>query len=82
MSEVINMYEKYGDIINIRSNAEHIFDNIPKDVKEVTIDFKNINFMGRSFTQEYYRQIKQKNLKVNEINKNEDIDAMIKAVFK
>ncbi|MBE6494243.1 MAG: arginase family protein [Methanosphaera stadtmanae] len=78
----INMYEKYDDIINIRSKAENIFDNIPKNTTEVCIDFKNIAFMGRSFTQEYYRQIKDKNIKVIEINKNKDIDAMIKAVFK
>lgn len=78
----IKMHEKYGDIINIRSKAEHIFDNIPKNTKEVIIDFENIVFMGRSFTQEYYRQIKDKNIKVIEINKNNDIDAMIKAVFK
>lgn len=82
MQYSIKLYEKFGKILNIRSSAEDIFIDIPADVDEIIIDFDKIEFIGRSFAQEYYRQLKNyDNFKISEINKCEDVAKMIKVVF-
>lgn len=78
----IKMFEKYGGVINIRSKAETVFDEVPSGATEIIVDFDNVEFIGRSFTQEYRRRKEKINIPVTEINMNDIVSEMIKVVFK
>ena len=81
-TKTINMYERYGDIIGLRYLAESIFDNIGDNIDEIVVDFDKVEFIGRSFTQEYIRQKKKQNAKIIEINASSYITNMIDWVVK
>ena len=49
----------FGEVLLIRSMAENIFNDMDEDVDKIIVDFEGVEFMGRSFTQEYYRQRKK-----------------------
>ena len=79
--KTINVFEKYGGIIGMRYFAESIFDDVGDDVDKVIVDFDNVEFIGRSFTQEYVRQKKKQNAEIIEANANEFIIKMIEWVM-
>ncbi len=81
-TKTINMYERYGDIIGLRYLAESIFDNIGDNIDEIVVDFDKVEFIGRSFKQEYIRQKKKQNAKIIEINASSSITNMINWVVK
>ena len=57
MSELkIILEDEIGRDLGQRSKIEEIFTNISPNVTKVIMDFKNIEFMGRSFAQEYLNQ--------------------------
>lgn len=68
-------------MIWIRSRAEDIFKGINENVDKIIVDFKDVKFMDRAFTHEYYRQRKT-GCGIIEINKNYDIEKMIEIVIK
>ena len=54
MSELKIILEKeIGRDLGQRSKIEEIFNNIDSDITKVIMDFTNIEFIGRSFAQEY-----------------------------
>ena len=57
-------------MIWIRSRAEDIFKGINENVDKIIVDFKDVKFMDRAFTHEYYRQRKKQTAEIVEINKS------------
>lgn len=69
-------------MIWIRSRAEDIFKGINENVDKIIVDFKDVKFMDRAFTHEYYRQRKKQTAEIVEINKKYDVEKMIEIVIK
>ena len=82
VSKTINMYKEYGSIIGLRYLAESIFEDIDDNTDEIIVDFDKVEFIGRSFTQEYIRQKKKQNAKIIEVNRCNDIIQMFDWVIK
>ena len=61
--------------------AKKIF-NIISDYDKVTLNFENIEFMSRSFAQEYVYQRYYSKIEIIEINKNDFVDGLLKAIEK
>ncbi len=66
-TKTINIFSKYGNIIGIRRLAESIFDDIDEANTEIIVDFDKVEFIGRSFTQEYIRQKKSRLLRLKKL---------------
>ena len=78
----INIFEEYGKIIGIRRLAESIFQDVDEDTDEIIVDFDKVEFIGRSFTQEYIRQKKKQTAKITEINLSDNNTKMIEWVLR
>ena len=54
MSEIEILLEKEIDSdLGSRNKIETLFKSIPDNISKVVMNFKGVNFMGRSFAQEY-----------------------------
>ncbi|KZX17292.1 hypothetical protein [Methanobrevibacter filiformis] len=77
---------KLADTINsnlgMRFAAEDLFNNLINDAPEIVMNFENVNFMSRSFAQEYVYQ-KEKNNSITIIEKNmpQNVKEMINIVI-
>jgi len=81
-TKTINIFSKYGNIIGIRRLAESIFDDIDEANTEIIVDFDKVEFIGRSFTQEYIRQKKKQTATVKEVNLSDDNQKMMDWVIR
>ena len=59
--------------------AKKIFQEIPNE-SEVILNFRNIEFMSRSFAQEYVFQTHNANCKITETNMIKSIEQLLKIV--
>jgi hypothetical protein len=83
MSELkIILEDEIGRDLGQRSKIEEIFTNISPNVTKVIMDFKNIEFMGRSFAQEYLKQKHFASFEVIEENVPEDVEKMFDMILK
>ena len=83
MSELkIILEDEIGRDLGQRSKIEEIFTNISPNVTKVIMDFKNIEFMGRSFAQEYLNQKHFASFEVIEENIPEDVEKMFDIILK
>ena len=65
----------------LRNNADILFDSIEKSKeKKVVLDFKDIQFMSRSFAQQYLLRKKRCDKEIKEINIKEDVANMFEIV--
>ena len=65
----------------LRSNADMLFDSIDKSKeKKIILDFRDIQFMSRSFAQQYLLRKKKSNKEVEERNIEENITTMFEIV--
>ena len=76
---------KIRDAINrnlgMRVSAQKFFNELNNvSAKVVIINFENVEFMSRSFAQEYVQQKKRINKVIKEINRPEEVVNMFKAV--
>ncbi|WP_458406027.1 hypothetical protein [Methanobrevibacter sp.] len=77
----INISEKIHPNLGMNQAAEELFDEINKEnCEEILIDFSNVIFMSRSFTQEYLFQKLTSNKKIIELNVPKDIQKMFDVV--
>ncbi len=81
----INVKDILGSTLNAREALYEIFKGIDfNNIKAVHIDFTGVEFMSRSFADEFfkYRQTleSEKNIKFILINSNKDISNILKAV--
>jgi len=69
--------------LSLRYNANLLFDSIDKSKEqEIVIDFKNIQFMSRSFAQQYLMRKKQSTKKIVAKNVPEVVAKMFMVVKK
>ena len=75
----INLSNRYKNKLGIGPTAKKIFQEA-EGYDEVILNFENIEFMSRSFAQEYVFQKYNSKSKVIEINMNENIEELLKLV--
>ena len=83
MSELKIILEKeIGRDLGQRTKIEEIFNNIDSNITHVIMDFTNIEFMGRSFAQEYLNQKHIATFEVTEENVPQDVQKMFDIILK
>lgn len=78
----IILEDEIGNDLGQRSKIEDLFKNINPNITKVTMDFRNIEFIGRSFAQEYLNQKHFASFKVIEENVPEDVQKMFDIILK
>jgi len=67
--------------LGMRSSAKQFFNELNNIFdKEVVINFENVDFMSRSFAQEYIQQKKRTSKVIKEINIPKDVGRMLDVV--
>ena len=83
MSELKTILEKeIRRDLGQRTKIEEIFNNIDSNITHVIMDFTNIEFMGRSFAQEYLNQKHIATFEVTEENVPQDVQKMFDIILK
>ncbi|WP_458404181.1 hypothetical protein [Methanobrevibacter sp.] len=83
MSEIeIILPEQIDSDLGSRNKIEDLYQNIPEDVSKVVMNFKGVEFMGRSFAQEYLNQKNKATFEVLEINMPDDVQMMFNIILK
>ena len=75
----INLKQKFAKKLGMRTTAIKLFNDL-KDETEVKLDFKDIEFMNRSFAQEYVYQKDHSDMKIIEMNMSEFIEDLLSVV--
>lgn len=75
----IDLEEKYSKKLGVGPTAKKIFQEINNE-QNVILNFENIEFMSRSFAQEYIFQKHKNNIEIKEINMNESIKQLLEVV--
>lgn len=82
MNQITIILEKeIGKELGIRSEIEDLFNSIDPNTSKVIMDFTNIEFMGRSFAQEYLNRKHFAPFEVIEKNVPEDIQKMFDIIL-
>ena len=77
----IFLKDEIGPDLGSRQQIEKLFNTIDLDCDEIIMNFEGIEFMGRSFAQEYLNQKKIAPFKVTEKNMSEDTEKMFKLII-
>ena len=79
----ISLVNEISSNLGMNSSAKNLFrDKINSaEDDEIVLDFKNIDFMGRAFTQEYIAQKCHSKKRIIEIRKSTDISMMLFIVW-
>ncbi|WP_407392151.1 STAS-like domain-containing protein [Methanobrevibacter sp.] len=75
----INLEEKYAKKLGVGPTAKKLFQEINKE-PSVVLNFENIEFMSRSFAQEYVFQKHNSNVEIEEINMDDSIRQLLNVV--
>lgn len=75
----IILEEKYPKKLGMGPTAKKLFQEI-KNEKEAILNFKNIEFMSRSFAQEYVFQKHNTTCDITEINMDDSIKQLLEIV--
>lgn len=78
----IVLAEQIGKDLGQRSKIEELFKNINSNINKVTMDFADVEFMGRSFAQEYLNQKHFASFYVVEENVPPNIEKMFDIILK
>lgn len=78
----IVLAEKIGKDLGQRSKIEELFKNINPNINRIIMDFADVEFMGRSFAQEYLNQKHSAPFEVIEENVPNDVEKMFDAILK
>ncbi len=68
--------------LGMRSSAETFFNNLDSNASKIIIDFDNVEFMSRSFAQEYVYQKNIRKTKIVEKNMSGFVENMLNIVDK
>lgn len=83
MSEIeIILSEQIDSDLGSRNKIEDLYQNISEDVSKVVMNFKGVEFMGRSFAQEYLNQKNKATFEVIEINMPDEVQEMFNIILK
>lgn len=75
----INLEEKYSKKLGVGPTAKKLFQEINNETS-VILNFKNIEFMSRSFAQEYVFQKHNSETQIEEINMDESIQRLLEVI--
>lgn len=75
----IILEKEYNKKLGMGPTAKKIFQRI-NDESEVILNFENIEFMSRSFAQEYVSQKHHTNCNITEINMSDSIKKLLEIV--
>ena len=82
MSEIEIFLEKKIDRdLGSRNKIEKLFKSFPQDTTKVIMNFKGVEFMGRSFAQEYLNRKHDSSFEVVEVNMPEDVEKMFNFIL-
>lgn len=76
---VIDLGERYSKKLGVRPTAKKLFQEINNETS-VTLNFENIEFMSRSFAQEYVFQKHNTKATIDEVNLDESIQKLLEVV--
>ncbi len=83
MKEIEIFLEKeLGKNLGLRQNMEELFKKIDEDASKVIMNFKGVEFIGRSSAQEYLNQKHIAPFEVVEKNMSEDIEKLFTIILK
>ena len=68
--------------LGMRFSAEKFFESLNNNAEEIIIDFTNVDFMSRSFAQEYVFQKRKTDVKIVEKNTKGIVKDMLSTVEK
>ncbi len=77
----INLEQTFAKKLGMRTTAIKLFQDL-KDENEATLDFKDIEFMSRSFAQEYVHQKHNSKVHIIESNMSDFIKGLLEVVEK
>ena len=75
----VNLENTFAKKLGMRTTAKKLFDDI-KNEKKVILNFKDIEFMSRSFAQEYVFQKHNSNIEIKEENMNDFVKGLLEIV--
>ena len=75
----INLEERYSKKLGVGPTAKKLFDEI-KNESSIILNFENIEFMSRSFAQEYVFQKHNSASEIEEINMDDSIKRLLDVV--
>lgn len=79
MVKEIILEKEYGKKLGMSPTAKKLFQNVNNE-EEIILNFENIEFMSRSFAQEYVFQRHYSNTDINEINLPDSISQLLDIV--
>lgn len=83
MTEIeVFLKKEIGADLGSRQKIEKLFKNIEPHVSMVIMNFEGVEFMGRSFAQEYLNRKHLASFEVVEKNMPEDIQKMFEIILK
>lgn len=78
----INLKKEIGTDLGSRQKIESLFKNIPYNINLIIMNFEDIEFMSRTFAQEYLNQKHVASFEVMETNMPKSIKKMFKSILK
>lgn len=78
----IKLEEEFGVDLGSRSYAVELFEKLESNSSNTIIDFENIEFLSRSFAQEYLNQKFNAKYEIEEINIPDVVKNMFNVVLK
>lgn len=75
----VNLENTFAKKLGMRTTAKRLFDDI-KNEKKVILNFKDVEFMSRSFAQEYVFQKHNSNIEIEEENMNDFVKELLEVV--
>ena len=83
MSEIeVFLKKEIGTDLGSRQKIEKLFKDFDENVSKVIMNFEGVEFMGRSFAQEYLNRKHIAPFEVVEKNMPEDIEKMFEIILK
>ncbi|WP_296809192.1 STAS-like domain-containing protein [uncultured Methanobrevibacter sp.] len=75
----VNLENTFAKKLGMRTTAKRLFDEI-RDEKKVILNFQDVEFMSRSFAQEYVFQKHNSNIQIKEENMNDFVKELLEVV--
>ena len=76
----INLRETYAKKLGMRTTAKSLFQDLDNQSDVIVLNFKDIEFMSRSFAQEYVYQKKISGFRIGEVNMSEFVRGLLDVV--
>lgn len=82
MTEIeIFLKKEIDSDLGSRSKIENLFNSIDSDTSKVIMNFTGVEFMGRSFAQEYLNQKNKASFRVVESNVPDDVQKLFDIIL-